>query len=129
MPVPTRSSRVLLTALVTVPWLMVGVQWFLVLPRFARLFDQFGLRLSIPSNYIIAAVKWAGETFFLSGWVFLVCVMLSMFRVSRLMKQDLSPKTRNRHLLMVFAVPMTLFILSWVGIAEPYSKLMRGLGK
>ena len=129
MPVPSRSSRLLVTLLVAVPWIMVGVQWFVILPRYARLFDQYGLKLPHLSEWLIAAVKRAGETFLISGWILLLCLMLSMFRVHRLMKADLPAKTRNRRLFAVFAIPLTLFLLAWLGVAHPHAKLIEGLGK
>jgi len=129
MPVPPRSTRLLVTLLVAVPWLMVGMEWLLVLPRFARLFDQYGLRLPSVSHAIVSAVRWAGENFFIAGWAYLMCIILSMSGVNRLMNRDLESKVRNRRLLVVFAIPVFVFVASWLGIHHPYSKLMQGLGR
>jgi type II secretory pathway component PulF len=129
MSVPSRSSRLLVAVLAAVPWLMLGTQWFLVLPRFARLFDQFGLQLPLLPHLLMVLVRLAGEYFLIVGWFFLMGVMLSVTGVFRLMRQDLPAKTRNLLLSLVFALPVAVFLLSWVGVAGPYSKLMEGLGR
>ena len=129
MPVPSRSSRLLLCALSALPWLMLGVEWFLVLPRFARLFDRYQLSLPTVSRWTVAAVRWAGENFFFAGWAWLMCMILSMSAVSRVMRREMPARGRNLRLLAVFALPLIVFLGAWLGIHDPYSRLMQGLGR
>lgn len=129
MSVPSASTRVVITVLSAIPWLAIGVEWFMVFPRFARLFAQYGLQLPLVSQWIVSAVRWAIENFFIAGWVYLMCLFLTVAHVNRLMKRDLAPKGRNLRLLIVFGIPVFIFVASWLGIQHPYSKLMQGLSR
>ena len=126
-PMPPRPARLLVTVLAGVPWLMVGVQWLMILPRFDRLFHNYGLPLPTFPRAVLDLARWLGDNVLLAGWAFLVCVILSLFRVWKVMGQDMSARQRNWRLLAVFAVPLVLFLLAWVGVAGPYSKLREAL--
>ncbi len=126
---PSSSARFLVTVLAIVPWLMAGVQWLVILPRFDRLFQNYGLQLPTFPRAVLDLARWLGDNVLLAGWAFLVCVILSLFRVWKVMGRDMPARQRNWRLLAVFAVPLVLFLLAWVGVAGPYSKLREALAR
>lgn len=127
MPVATTSARRTIMMMVVVIWLTVGVQWLVWLPRFGKVFREFGLLLPWYSEALLQTYGWLFRYVWLVGWFYLMAIFLSMIRVRRLMQQDCTNRHRNIQLSIVFFIPLLFFLWACLGLVIPYIKLMAGL--
>lgn len=129
MTIPSRSSRIIVCALVPIPWIILFGQWVFLFPRFIKLFTEFGLVLSLFSQGVIAVSQLVRNNVLISAWLFVILAMISVRQAHRWMSREQTKLSRSLCLFGLFGVPLLLFAISWVGILGPYSKLMEGLNR
>jgi type II secretory pathway component PulF len=126
MSLPSPGRRRAVTLLAVLPWVLVLFQLLLVVPRYKKLFDEFGLKVSGTVELILS----------MSGWVqkhvlfaFLVTFLLIGGTVGLAHYVQTTPVSKSRRLivlLLVFAVPCVLFLLVWLGMFLTERKLAEG---
>jgi type II secretory pathway component PulF len=128
-PEPTPPARRLILALlVAVPWLLLLFQLVVVVPRYAKLFAEFGLKLSDLTQVAIDVAAWTNEyptlALVLGGSV-IALSMLLVYRASA----NLKDQRRWWLLFFVYAIPTAAFLVVWLGVAGPHAKIEEGLRK
>lgn len=126
-PLPSPGRRALVTLLALLPWPLVLFEFLLVLPRYDKLFHQYGLKADSVTAFLLAVSAWVRAHVFLA---FLVTFVLMGSSVGVAYASQAVPVSRGRRLivlLVVFVVPCALFVLSWVGVMWAHRTLVEGL--
>lgn len=122
---PSSARRLIVTLLVPVLYLVLLFQLVVVVPRYAKVFAQYGLKLPDLTQFCVDASAWvvAQPVFALSATA--VVVIASMVVVNRAYRS--AQRRRGWVLFLVYAVPLLAFLVVWLGVAGPHAKLMDGL--
>jgi hypothetical protein len=127
MSVPSPGRRRAVTLLAILPWTLLLFEFLLIVPRYKKVFDEFGLK-------VVGLVE---GIFIVSGWVqrhvlfaFLLTLAMTSFSVGLAHGVQSTPVSKSRRqfvLFLVFAVPCLLFLLVWLGMFWTDRKLAEGL--
>jgi len=126
MSLPSPRRRRAVTLLAILPWVLVLFQLLLVVPRYKRLFDEFGLKVSGSVELILFASGWVQRHIL---FAFLFTFLLIAGSVGLAHYVQTTPVSKSRRLivlLLVFAVPCALFLLVWLGMYSTERKLAEG---
>lgn len=126
-PSPARRRVVALLALV--PWPLVLFQLLFVLPRYDRLFREFGLKVSGLAQLSLDVSLWAHRHLLLAFLITFVLMGLSFGTATWVQSSAGSRGRRVLVLLVVFGVPCGLFVLAWVGVLGAHRTLVEGLDR
>jgi hypothetical protein len=110
---PGRNVVVVVVAAVCSAWLWetVAFQIVFVVPRFERLFAEFGLRLPWMTERVIRD----------AWWIALVCLIVLLFGC-------MGQRTRRFGFVLLVLVPLALNLLIIVSLYLPYTALVEALG-
>jgi F0F1-type ATP synthase membrane subunit c/vacuolar-type H+-ATPase subunit K len=127
MSLPSPGRRRAVTLLAILPWTLLLFEFLLIVPRYKKVFDEFGLKVAGLVEGI----------FLVSGWVqrhvvvaVLLTLLLTAISVGLAHAVQIIPVSRTRRLFvlfLVFAVPCLLFLLAWLGMFWTDRKLAEGL--
>ena len=78
MAIPSRSSRIIVCALVPIPWIILFGQWVFLFPRFIKLFREHGLLLNHFSQGVIAVSQLVHNNLLISAWLFVIPFKLGL---------------------------------------------------
>jgi hypothetical protein len=127
MSLPSPARRRAVTLLAILPWILLLFEFLLIVPRYKKVFDEFGLKVAGLVDGI----------FLVSGWVqrhvvvaVLLTLLLTAISVGLAHAVQIIPVSRTRRLFvlfLVFAVPCLLFLLVWLGMFWTDRKLAEGL--
>jgi type II secretory pathway component PulF len=98
----------------------------IVVPRYKKLFDEFGLKVSGTVELILTASGWVQKHVL---FAFLVTFLLIGSSVGPAHYVQTAPVSKSRRLivlLLVFAVPCAIFLLVWLGMFSTERKLAEG---
>ena len=127
MSLPSPAQRRAVTLLATLPWALVLFQFLLILPRYDRLFRDFGLKAPDLTGLVLIISAWVRAHIFLS---FLITFALMGISVGVAHVVQTTPMARGRRLLfllIVFGMPCLVFVLAWVGVIVTHRRLVEGL--
>lgn len=103
-------------------------QLIVVVPRYAKVFAEFGLKLPDITQICIDVAHWVNQytTAALLGWGGAIgSSMLLVYWWAG----DLKAKHRWWLLFGLYAIPTAAFLMVWLGVAGPHAKLEEGLRK
>jgi hypothetical protein len=92
-------------------WLTVAFQIVFIVPRFERIFTEFGLRLPWMTERVIRD----------AWWIALVCLIVLLFGC-------MGQRTRRFGIVLLVVVPLALNLLILVSLYLPYTALVEALG-
>ena len=129
MSVPSPARRRIVTLLAIIPWAILLFQFLVVLPRYGKIFKEFGLKLPRLVEIIFAASAWVRGHMLLS---FLITFVLMGTSIGAVHVVHTTPVSRSRRLLvlfLVFGIPCLFFLASWVGVSWTQRKLAEGFDR
>src|SRR5262245_8500584 len=129
MSVPSPARRLAVTFLAPFPWALFFFQLLLIVPRSARLFAEMGLKLPELTEFLIDLSRWARGHLVATGAIALTLLGGSMVAAYGAQTANLSRARRVGLLLLIFGLPAALFVVAWVGVQVPQSRLAEGLAK
>jgi type II secretory pathway component PulF len=126
---PGAAARMLFVAAAAVPWLAIAIHFVVVVPRYKRLFEQFGMQLTtgvawqIHLSTIILKRPLIGNA--IAFAILGVYMMLAFFVASR-------PWSKLKHtisLIVLIALPLLFYVSIWMLLHANKTELDRGLLK
>jgi type II secretory pathway component PulF len=129
MLLPSPGRRRAVTLLAVLPWVLVLFQFLLILPRYKKLFDQFGLKLPGWVELIFTVSTWVQAHVLLAFLLAFLLIAVSVGLAHVVQTTPVSTWRRLLVLLLVFAVPCLLFLLSWLGVFWTQRKLVEGFNR
>jgi type II secretory pathway component PulF len=127
MSLPSPAQRRAVTLLATLPWALVLFQFLLILPRYDRLFRDYGVKVPELTGLLLNISAWVRAQVLLSFVITFVLMGVSV-GVSHVVQS--TPMSRGRrllYLLIVFGMPSLAFVLAWVGVSVTHRRLVEGL--
>ena len=129
MSVPSPAARRAVTLLAALPWAAVLFQFLAVLPRYDKLFREWGLRVDDFTAVTLNVSAWARNNFLVAFLTTLGLMAASVFTAHTVQSADLPARRRAAVLLFVFGVPCLVFGLAWLGVLNTHRTLVEGLKK
>src|SRR5262249_40119989 len=126
MSVPSPARRLAVTFLAPLPWAMFFFQLLLIVPRSAKLFTEARLKLPALTQFLVDASGWARGHLVATAAIALTLLGVSMVAAYGAQTANLSRARRVGLLLLIFGLPTALFLVAWVGVQVPQSKLAEG---
>lgn len=129
MSVPSPARRRAVTLLAALPWAAVLFQFVAVLPRYDRLFREFGLKVDDVTAVTLNLSAWLRNHFLVAGLLTFGLMAASVFAAHTVQSVDLPGRRRAAVLLFVFGVPCLVFGLAWLGVLNTHRTLVEGMRK
>jgi type II secretory pathway component PulF len=129
MSVPSPARRLAVTFLAPFPWALFFFQLLLIVPRSARLFAEMGLKLPDLTQFLVDLSGWARGHLVATAVIAFALLGGSMAAAYGAQTANLSRARRVGLLFLIFGLPTALFILAWVGVQVPQSRLAEGFAK
>lgn len=129
MAIQSASARRILCGFVVVLWAVVGFQWGVLVPRYGKIFREFGLLLPWYSESLLLVQAWLSRYWFVAGWMWLMALFLSVLGIRRIAMQDRSARSRQVAMLGLYLIPVIIFAWACLGVAVPYIKLTEALNR
>jgi type II secretory pathway component PulF len=129
MSVPSPNRRRAVTLLAALPWPAVLFQFLAVLPRYDKMFREFGLKLDDFTAVLLNASAWVRAHFLIALAGALGLMAVSVFAAHTVQSVDLPRNRRAAVLLFVFGVPCLVFGLAWLGVLNTHRTLVEGMRK
>ncbi|HJZ91760.1 MAG TPA: hypothetical protein VKE40_12870 [Gemmataceae bacterium] len=129
MSVPSPARRLAVTFLAPFPWAIFFFQLLLIVPRSARLFAEAGLKLPALTQVLADVSGWARGHLVATVTVAIAFLGMSMVAAYGAQTANLSRARRVALLLLIFGLPTALFIVAWVGVQVPQSRLAEGFAR
>src|SRR5262245_19514215 len=126
MSLPSPARRRAVTLLAVLPWVLVLFQLLLVVPRYKKLFDEFGLKVTGTVELIFLVSSWVQKHLLFAFLFTFLLIAGSVGLAHYVQTTSVSRSRRLIVLLFVFAVPCTLFLLVWLGMFSTERKLADG---
>ena len=102
---------------------------FLIIPRHARLFADFHVRLPDLTRLVLDVSAWASARQGLAFAATVLGMAISVGLCQVVQTDRVSRRTRVLVLLAAFGVPCLLFALAWLGVDVAHRRLDEGLSK
>src|SRR5262245_31073841 len=129
MSLPSPARRRTVTFLAVLPWPLILFQFLFTLPRYEKMFREYGLKISDFTALLFDIAAWVHDHMFLAfGFTFLF-TGLSVVTADVVQTRSVSKSRRLLVLLVVFGLPCLLFVLSWLGVLGTHRRLVEGLNK
>jgi hypothetical protein len=129
MSLPSPARRRIVTLLAVLPWPLILFQFLFTLPRYEKLFREYGLHMSSLTNLLFDIALWVRAYTFFAFALTLLLTGISVLVADFVQTCAISRWRRWLVLLVVFGVPCFLFVLSWLGVLGTHRKLVEGLNK
>jgi len=129
MSLPSPARRRIVTVLAVFPWAVLLGQLAFVLPRYNKVFNEFGLKLPDAIDAVFAVSTWVHTHLFLASLISFVLAGASVFVAHFVQVTPGSSARRLLVLFLVFAIPCLLFLASWVGVFWAQRKLAEGFNR
>src|SRR5262245_51761916 len=129
MPAPSPARRLIVTLMAPVPWALLLIQLVLIVPRYSKLFADFGLKVPVLTQVCIDAALWVRTYLVIAFLATLALMGASAGTAYWAQSTRMSSARRVTLLLVVFGLPTGLFILAWVGMLIPQRRLAEGFAK
>jgi hypothetical protein len=126
-PAPSPPPRGLVTVLALLPWPLVLFEFLLVLPRYEKLFRAYRLKVNSVAAVLLDISAWVRAHVFLAVLTTFVLMGISVGAAHVAQTLPVSKWRRLLALLVAFALPCVLFVLSWVGVMWTHRTLVEGL--
>jgi type II secretory pathway component PulF len=127
MSLPSPARRRAVTLLATLPWALVLFQFLLIVPRYGKLFREFGLKVPAVTELLLNISAWVRGNVLLSFLIAFVLTGISVGVAHAVQTIQMSRGRRLFFLLVVFGVPCLAFVLAWVGVIGTHRRLIDGL--
>jgi hypothetical protein len=128
-PDPPAARRAVVAVLALLPWALVLFDVLLVLPRYDKLFRQYGLKLDSLTQFLLDLSAWVRAHVFLAFVMTFALMGVSVGAAYAVQAARVSRARRLLLLTVVFAVPCAVFVLAWVGVMGTHRTLVEGLRK
>ena len=115
--------------LAVLPWPVVLFQFLLVVPRYAKLFQDFRLRLPPATALLVEVSTWTRGHTFLAFSITSILTFASVIVAQTVQSRPLSRRNRALILLGVFGLPCLLFAATWLGVWSTHRTLVEGLNR
>src|SRR3954467_6714593 len=109
MAVPSPARRRAVTLLAALPWPVVLFQFVAILPRYDKLFREFGLHLPDLTALVLNAAAWLSRNVLIGFLGTFVLMTVSVATAHTIQSVELSRNRRAAVLLFVFGVPCLVF--------------------
>jgi hypothetical protein len=129
MSVPSPSRRRAVTLLAALPWPLVLFQFLVALPRYDKMFREFGLKIDDFAALLLNVSAWVRNHYLLAGLITFGLMAASMFTAHTVQSFEMPAKRRAAILLFVFGVPCLVFGLAWLGVLNTHRTLVEGIKK
>ena len=129
MSVPPPARRRAVTLLAALPWPLVLFQFLVSLPRYDKIFREFGLKVDDFTAVLLNLSSWLRNHFLVAFLITFGLMTASVFTAHTVQSIDLPGRRRAAILLFVFGVPCLLFGLAWLGVLNTHRTLVEGMRK
>src|SRR5829696_6476463 len=109
MPVPSPARRRLVTLLAALPWPLILFQFLVSLPRYDKIFREFGLKVDSFTAVLLNVSGWLRDHFLVAFLLTFGLMAASVFTAHTVQSVDLPGRRRAAILLFVFGVPCLVF--------------------
>lgn len=129
MSVPSAASRRAVSLLAALPWPAVLFQFVAVIPRYDKLFREFGLKVNDFTAVLLNVSAWTRRNVMVAFVITFALMAMSVFTALTVQSIDLPRNRRAAILLFVFGVPCLVFALAWLGVLGTHRTLVEGFRK
>jgi type II secretory pathway component PulF len=128
-PNPSPARRRAVTLLAALPWPVVLFEFLAVLPRYDRVFRQFGLKVDDFTAVILNVSAWVQRNVLAAFAIAFALMAVSVLTAHTVQADELPRNRRAAMLLIVFGVPCLVFGMTWLGVLNTHRTLVEGLRK
>lgn len=128
-PLPSAGRRRMVALMAVLPWPVVLFQFLLVVPRYAKLFNDIGLKLPPATSFLIDVSNWTRGHTLLAFSITSILTFASVIVAQTAQSWPMSRRNRALVLLAVFGFPCLLFGLTWLGVWSTHRTLVEGLNR
>jgi type II secretory pathway component PulF len=129
MSVPSPARRRAVTLLAALPWPAILFQFLVSLPRYDKVFREFGLTVDAFTAVLLNVSAWLRDHFLVAFAITFGLMALSVFAAHTVQSVELPGRRRAAVLLFVFGVPCLVFGLAWLGVLNTHRTLVEGMRK
>ena len=107
----------------SVLWLILMVNAYFVIPRFKKIFMDFGVELPGPTLLILTVSDWIVDFFYLLPFILGLAILVDGAVTYALCQPGGSPGLRRAWLAYMFALPACVLVFTIIALSTPLAKL------
>jgi type II secretory pathway component PulF len=123
----TRSKRLMISLFAALPWLLILLHLLVIVPRFMKMFQEYGLKLPVMTQLVINLSHLVRSQLIPACAILFLLVAAWWGVADAICRKETQPGWRSIALLILYSIPVGIFVLCWLGVGLPYNQLQDGL--